>query len=444
MKKLPKYEKIYRDLKEKILKGSFPNGKLPPIAELTSQYDASLLTVNNAVKLLAEDNIVSRGSGRSGTRINQPGLRNMNLNSRSGNSWTTSDRRRVTLRYLTEQGGIFIPDSMPMVIHEFEERYSWIHVEQDFTNSIDFLNKSDHDIIQASHSAILPLIRKKGLLDLTPYFEKFGRKNRCLHDDCTVPLMLSIPFFFSNDPKCKMPQTWKQLAELNAGLKKEGKRSAMLLGFFSILHFFIGDICNNLFAEDKKESFAELISILQDYYHWEMPWNNLAPSEIFSAVQKNKISFFSAYAGGPFLEMSTRMRIAPLPDCGQYLAETIRIGINRECQYPAEAWLFINYLRSKEVQKRSVDESHGIPYHEEVFHSDFKTKFPELYNNAAPLFTRLIESSVSENARDMIYHVAYSLLEKCFSQNIPLNKCTDSLKNAIHELIILDQIENNR
>ena len=70
MKKNTKYQIIYQDLKEKILAGSFQGGKLPPVSELTAIYDASLLTVNNAVKLLAEEGIVARGSGRGGTRIN--------------------------------------------------------------------------------------------------------------------------------------------------------------------------------------------------------------------------------------------------------------------------------------------------------------------------------------------------------------------------------------
>ena len=47
MKKIAKYEKIYQDLKDKILSGAYSDGKLPPVSELTGLYGASLLTVNN-------------------------------------------------------------------------------------------------------------------------------------------------------------------------------------------------------------------------------------------------------------------------------------------------------------------------------------------------------------------------------------------------------------
>ena len=57
MKKQAKYELIYQDLKQKILNGFFSDGRLPALAELTKCYDASLLTVNNAVKKLAEDGL---------------------------------------------------------------------------------------------------------------------------------------------------------------------------------------------------------------------------------------------------------------------------------------------------------------------------------------------------------------------------------------------------
>ena len=101
MKKSAKYEIIYQDLKKQILNGAFPDGKLPPVSELTEIYNASLLTVNNAVKLLAENGFVIRSSGRGGTRINQPGLRTINM--QNSNTWghhpdILSHRKRLLRR----------------------------------------------------------------------------------------------------------------------------------------------------------------------------------------------------------------------------------------------------------------------------------------------------------------------------------------------------------
>ena len=181
MKKLAKYETIYLDLKKKILQGVFQDGRLPSLSELTKSYGASLLTVNNAVKKLAEEGLVSRGSGRSGTRIEQPGLRQMNFSQQHQNSWNEfqefSCNRRVTLRYLSDQGSIFLPTEMSELIKKFERRYPWIKVVQDYTNDPAFLKKSDHDLLQGSHSELLPLIEQNKLLDLEPYFSAFGRVN---------------------------------------------------------------------------------------------------------------------------------------------------------------------------------------------------------------------------------------------------------------------------
>lgn len=448
MKKVAKYQTIYQNLKEKILSGAFPDGKLPPVSELTIMYDASLLTVNNAVKLLVEDGIVARGTGRGGTRINQPGLRNINLNNPCVNTWDdTPDifrNRRVTLRYLTDRSAVLIPESMPLVIREFEKRYPWIHIEQDFTDSADFVAESDHDVIQASHSCMLPLINHKRLLDLTPYFEKFGRKNRCLNDDCTVPLMISVPLFFGADKSIgALPEKWQDFALLNRKLKAENKHSAVLTGFFSTLHFFIGDICKNLSDPNSKADFISLIELLRDYYKWETPWNNFSPSAVIKAVNEGKISVFAAYLNSHFCKMSNEFTIAPLPYKEDYLAETVRIGINRNCRCTAEAWLFINFLRSEAVQRKLVSDSYGIPYNEKVFHSDFKEKFPKIYNTVAPMLEKIHESTISDNARNMIYHVVYPLLEECFRNDVSAEQCVNSLCDAIDELIVIDGIENN-
>ena len=141
--------------------------------------------------------------------------------------------------------------------------------------------------------------------------------------------------------------------------------------------------------------------------------------------------------------MSNEFTIAPLPYKEDYLAETVRIGINRNCRCTAEAWLFINFLRSEAVQRKLVRDSYGIPYNEKVFHSDFKEKFPKIYNTVAPMLEKIHESTISDNARNMIYHVVYPLLEECFRNDVSAEQCVNSLCDAIDELIVIDGIENN-
>ena len=243
-KELPKYETIYQDLKQKIMNGFFSDGRLPALSELVKMYDASLLTVNNAVKKLAEEGFVSRGQGRSGTWIKQPGLLQISQNSQNLNSWNDSLEnicsRRVTLRYLSDRRSTFLPMELNGFIKVFERRYPWIHVVQDFSDNVDFLKQSDHDLIQGSHAILLPLIEQKKLLNLEPYFEAFGRANRILHDQYTAPLMMTLPLLFCKKGEISsVPKNWDEFFALNRKLKAEGKYSASLLGFVSLLFLTI-------------------------------------------------------------------------------------------------------------------------------------------------------------------------------------------------------------
>ena len=102
-----------------------------------------------------------------------------------------------------------------------------VHVVQDFTDNVDFLKQSDHDLIQGSHAILLPLIEQKKLLNLEPYFEAFGRANRILHDQYTAPLMMTLPLLFCKKGEISsVPKNWNEFFALNRKLKAEGKYSA--------------------------------------------------------------------------------------------------------------------------------------------------------------------------------------------------------------------------
>lgn len=446
MKKLAKYETIYLDLKKKILQGVFQDGRLPSLSELTKSYGASLLTVNNAVKKLAEEGLVSRGSGRSGTRIEQPGLLQMNFSSQKQNSWNEFQEfacnRRVTLRYLSDQGSVFLPAEMSEVIKKFERRYPWIKVVQDYTNNPEFLKKSDHDLLQGSHSVLLPLIEQNKLLDLEPYFSAFGRVNTILHDRYTTPLMVTLPLMlFNKNDISQVPQSWEEFIRLNETLKKEGKYSASLLGFVSLLFFFIGNIQQNLMLPEKEYQLRQAIQLLYDYYKWEAPWNTLSPNAVIDAVMQHKISLYSGYYSNVIrcLDENSDFALLPYPD--KYLVETIRIGINANCEYPSEAWLFVNFLRSEYVQKKIVETKYGIPYNGKVFHKEFRETSPELYKLILPVMDKLEESSISSVGREMIYYVVCPLLEQYFSNEFTMDECVHAVRDAMNELLILDKIK---
>ena len=157
----------------------------------------------------------------------------------------------------------------------------------------------------------------------------------------------------------------------------------------------------------------------------------------------NKISLLAAYSNSTLISKSNNLKTAPLPYCNSYLAETVRIGINADCRHIPEAWLWVNFLRSEAVQKKLVENSYGIPYHEKVFNSDFKANCPSLYQTVLPLLDKINEPRISDAARDMSYHVVYPLLEKCFATDFSAQSCMKSLREAINEMLILDSLDNN-
>lgn len=96
-----KYERIARELREKISDGTYaPGSTLPPIPELMATYGVARETVRNAVSALANEGLVTPRSG-VGTVVRDLGT--VNMHSRPGNAhppWGSTvgdDSRTVTL-----------------------------------------------------------------------------------------------------------------------------------------------------------------------------------------------------------------------------------------------------------------------------------------------------------------------------------------------------------
>jgi len=65
---VPLYYKIYLELKSRILKGFYSDGKLPPELKLCEEFKASRITVRNALEQLRKEGLIYREKG-SGTFI---------------------------------------------------------------------------------------------------------------------------------------------------------------------------------------------------------------------------------------------------------------------------------------------------------------------------------------------------------------------------------------
>ena len=61
---VPLYYRIYKDLREKILKGHFEDGKLPTEKELCEEYGVSRMTVRKAMERLTMEGLIERKKGK--------------------------------------------------------------------------------------------------------------------------------------------------------------------------------------------------------------------------------------------------------------------------------------------------------------------------------------------------------------------------------------------
>ena len=74
MEKMFNYERVYHDIKEKILSGAYrPEDKLPTEAELQESFGVSRITIKKAMELLASEKLIVRFPKR-GTFVNSDRL----------------------------------------------------------------------------------------------------------------------------------------------------------------------------------------------------------------------------------------------------------------------------------------------------------------------------------------------------------------------------------
>ena len=172
MKKTVKYLEIRDELKKWMRNGCFADGKFPALSSLVQEFDASLMTVNRAVKELEAEGLVICNSGRIGTRVNLPGVRRLCRNENHFGE-NLMRHREITLRLLEVKGQFPAPFAEE-VIRLFCQRYPWIRLEYDCCDALEDVERSSYDLIICRNADALTPERAGEFLDLEKYHAAYN------------------------------------------------------------------------------------------------------------------------------------------------------------------------------------------------------------------------------------------------------------------------------
>lgn len=210
----PKYLRIYQLLRQRILSGFYPSGKLPSLAALTSEHSVSLGTISRAVKQLESEALVNCQSGRGGTRINKVFLdREKELFGERHNPWQNIRfflESKVTLRFQVTLNTALGHDLFAAIQAGFQRQYPWIDLKLQGSDMIqDGEYEADHyDLCLLSSNELNRYICSGAALNLSACWQAFGRPELSIPGysgllesaaDYAVPVSFNTPFFYYNE-----------------------------------------------------------------------------------------------------------------------------------------------------------------------------------------------------------------------------------------------------
>ena len=421
MKKTVKYLEIRDELKKWMRNGCFADGKFPALSSLVQEFDASLMTVNRAVKELEAEGLVICNSGRIGTRVNLPGVRRLCRNENHFGE-NLMRHREVTLRLLEVKGQFPAPFAEE-VIRLFCQRYPWIRLEYDCCDALEDVERSSYDLIICRNADALTPERAGEFLNLEKYHAAFPFDGVFPVDErYSVCLLWNTPILYYDREE---PFTdWRDVLVHLQGLRKNGKSGANILGLWSFLHSFGND-------------YDTALDVLNEFALCETRWNNLDHEAVLNAWERgDDLSLLLAY---PYVKCRKNVMLPPSVT-GRYLAASVRCGICAKSRYPKDAMFFLHFLRSEEVQKLIVKYGYGCPFRKQVFHKEFAQTNKELYRILRNVGRDVEEFAVSEEMQSAFYMYVYPLLERYFCGELSKDETACLIQHYKTEIIKMDGV----
>ena len=458
MIKLPKYQRIYHLLRQRILSGSYASGKFPSLDALTQEFGVSLGTINRAVKQLEAEALVNCQSGRGGTQVNKVFLeREKELFGERINPWQDIrffEERKVTLRFQVTVNTALDHDLFAAILAGFQSQYPWIDLKlQDSRTLQDCEYEADqYDLCLLSSSELNRYICHGAVLNLSACWQAFGCPELSIpgyHDllgsaaDYVVPVSFNTPLFYYNpDLLPQVPTTLEEFSKQVLALQKSGCLFSSVLGLLSLLHCYIGLVPDKIHAKQSRDLLAEALQFWKCCYYLPTPWNNFDPLESSQAFAEGKTAFFLSY----YLNTSRRKhkkinwQAEGMPGRQSALLIMELCAVSSKSRHPKEAWLLARYLLSKEVQDLFCRKLHAPPALEESFQGAFREYSAAEYAALQKIRRHMELDRISTFSKSAAYMQVHNKLKAYFQQQLDLDEITERLQSNLTELFKLDRI----
>ena len=459
----PKYITIRNDLLERIKQGQFPDGKLPSIKHLAEEYNVSLMTANQTVKDLKNSGIVMSYPDNRGTLIIEKQvnlLRECKDTSNLMENIKVYARKKFKIRYFNPEYFSPARELWDGIIESFQKRYPWIEIEmlqeKDLSSMID--GNDYPDVVQLIGRDV-GFWQKKGLIISLNEFlaadsEHLSQihpkalENSTFNDEVfALPVSIGVPLlFYRKDMLDKLSiksdafaeSGWDELRNISDKLIGKNYETAIRLGLWSYWNLLIGNTSEEIFNTKYDKTLIESIETLKNLYSrssYFLYGNGPRPTDDFF---KSKGAIFLSYSSFMHdFRKYPEWRIAgiPLGKTGILTSETCANCICSKSRQREEAWLFIKYLSSENVQRKIAETRNNFPVHIGLL--DEINKKPEFRNiNIQATLKNSERLSINTQTLYILYEsIIDPVLETYFAGKLPASAVLEIIRPRIAEVL---------
>lgn len=432
-----KYQELANELLQEIIKGSFPDGKLPSMQKLSAEYSVSLQTAQSAIKSLAKKGIVTCMPGNAGTRINRARTEMIKQSKQQTPLYDHGlSPECVTLRFVYTEN--LFNNIMPKIVKSFEKRYPWVKLklipERNLARILE--EGKEVDVIMVNGRDI-PYLAQRGLLQEVPgnypYLNNVNNasyfQSRCfgLAIAWTMPVIR-----FRRDLTQMLDQRdmYKTIAAMTETCK--AKNAAINIGFYSLMHYFLGDLSkNHVLNNNDDRMIRKTIEIFSCFCRDKSPgsylWHNNELKESGNSVKFGYITSMTKEDDSSqdydYVTTFSDTQAVPLT--------TISLGVAAKAQHPQESYLWCNFLLQEEIQQEFSNICGFLSPLQTVYRERCMEKLRSQLDSA---LLQAANVGMSSRGLFMFYSSIYPILEEYFEGKRHLESTVQEIRKIFNEV----------